>query len=88
MYISDMAKYTITEARENLAAAITKSAVEEVFFEKHGKVVAVMLSPVVYERLTDAWEDLHDLKMLAEMDFKEDGPGIPMEQVFRELGTA
>jgi hypothetical protein len=47
-----------------------------------------MLSPVVYERLTDAWEDLHDLKMLAEMDFKEDGPGIPMEQVFRELGTA
>lgn len=85
-----MATYSISEARENLADAVTRSAVEEVFLEKHGKVVAVMISAEVYEKLVDAWEEIQDLKMLQEL--KESGelnvPGIPMEQVFRELGLS
>jgi hypothetical protein len=47
-----------------------------------------MISAEVYEKLVDAWEEIQDLKMLEEL--KESGeldvPGIPMEQVFRELG--
>lgn len=85
-----MATFSISEARENLADAVAKSAVEEVFLEKHGKVVAVMISADVYEKLMDAWEDIQDLKMLEELEKSGelDVPGIPMEQVFRELGLS
>ena len=81
-----MASYTITEARENLAEVIKKSAVEEVFLEKHGQAVAVVISPEVYERMLEAWEDIEDMKF-AQTYTPDDEPGIPMEQVFRELGV-
>lgn len=85
-----MATFSISDVRENLADAVAKSAVEEVFLEKHGKVVAVMISAEVYEKLMDAWEDIQDLKMLEELEKSGelDVPGIPMEQVFRELGLS
>jgi PHD/YefM family antitoxin component YafN of YafNO toxin-antitoxin module len=85
-----MATFSISDVRENLADAVAKSAVEEVFLEKHGKVVAVMISAEVYEKLMDAWEDIQDLKMLEELEKSGelDAPGIPMEQVFRELGLS
>ena len=82
-----MATYTISQARESFADVIAQSAVEEVFLEKHGKAVAVLISAEVYEKLHEAWEDMEDLKVFEEAESDEQ-PGIPMEQVFHELGIA
>lgn len=81
-----MAEYTITEARDNLAEVIKKSAVEEVFLKKHGEAVAVVISPEVFEKLADAWEELADIRW-AQNYVPDDEPGIPMAEVFRELGV-
>ena len=81
-----MAEYTITEARDNLADVIKKSAVEEVFLKKHGEAVAVVISPEIYEKLIEAWEDLVDIKAFEDYE-ADDEPGIPMAEVFRELGV-
>lgn len=83
-----MATYSISEARENLAEVISTSKVEEVFIEKHGKPISVVISMEVYEKLIDAWEDIQDLALLETLDDEDDEPGIPMEQVFRELGIS
>ena len=87
MYNLFMATYTISQARESFADVIAQSAVEEVFLEKHGKAVAVLISAEVYEKLHEAWEDMEDLKVFEEAESDEQ-PGIPMEQVFHELGIA
>ena len=87
MYNFCMSQYSVTQAREKFADIINESAVEEVFLEKHGKTVAVVISAEVYEKLHEAWEDLEDLKIFEEAEADEQ-PGIPMEQVFHELGIA
>lgn len=80
-----MASMTVSDFRQNLAAAVEISTVEAVFVQRHGTTIGVFVRPEVYAELHDAWEELEDLRAYRDAR-EEDGPAIPWEQVKAELG--
>lgn len=75
--------FSVTEARENIAEMIVRSSVEEVFIKRHGEEVAVLISPAVWYRLCEAYEDLSDytaaLEVLNDPDEIEELESIRLE---------
>ncbi len=78
---------SVTEARENFSEAISTSAVEAVFIQKHGENAAVLISPERYEQLMDALEEIEDLAAY-DAAMADPSPNIPWEEVKRQLGLA
>jgi antitoxin Phd len=76
---------TVSDFRQQLASAIDASLVEAVFVQRHGETIGVFIRPEVYAELTEAWEELEDLRAYREAT-DEGGPAIPWEQVKAELG--
>jgi hypothetical protein len=77
--------FNVSAARENFAEMISRSAVEEVLIKKHNQVIGVLISPIVWEKMCAAWEDLEDFK--AALEIIEDPEEIElMQTVKRELG--
>jgi PHD/YefM family antitoxin component YafN of YafNO toxin-antitoxin module len=61
-----MTTHDVSEVAQNLEHILHLAQTEEVFIERSGSPVAVMLHPDVYEKLMDAFEDLEDIKAVAE----------------------
>ena len=61
-----MTTHDVSEVAQNLEHLIDLAQKEDVILEQTGKPVAVMLRPEVYEKLMDAFEDLEDIKAVAE----------------------
>ena len=80
-----MSVVPVSAARRDLAAVIASAADQEVRLERHGRTVAVMISPARYEQLLDAWEELEDVAAYDEAVAADDDR-IPWEQVKVDLG--
>ena len=82
-YMTDMA---VSEARGNLAGVIDSVARtgEPVYLTRHGKPVAVVVDPAVFQRLVEESEDAADRAELHRA--REEDDYIPWEQVKTDLG--
>lgn len=75
----------VSEARADLATLIDTTETHPVRITSHGKVKAVLVNPAFYERAMEALEDLEDIKAIEEA-MMDSSPGIPWEEVKKELG--
>ena len=80
-----MAQFSVSNARENFAQALDTIQREPVEITRHGKTVAVMIDPMVYERLAEAAEDAADIDALDQALAGSDDT-IPWDQVKEDLG--
>ena len=75
---------SITEAREQFPAVIDSAQKKPVRITRHGKDVAIVIEPSLYETLLEAQEELEDIaafdKAMAETE-----PTIPWIQVQKDL---
>jgi prevent-host-death family protein len=74
LYIIAMKELSVTEAREQFPALLNQAAKKPVWITRHGVDVAVVISPELFETLVEAQEELVDKS-----------PGIPWEQVQKDL---
>lgn len=82
-----MTHLSISDAREGLAAAIKELDTGPVTISRHGKPVAVLLSPSSYEKFLEVMEDAQDIASY-EAAISDLGPLIPWEEVKKDLGLA
>lgn len=82
-----MSALSVSTARDNLPAAIDAARAEAVFLERHGRRVAVLISPERYEELTEAWEEKEDGDAF-DAAMSQGGPTIPWDTVKADLGWA
>lgn len=85
MYTPLMHVVSVADARSQLASMIERAQQEPVMIERHGKQVAVLVSPEEFERLLDAMEHLEDIELF-DASMREDGPNISLEELRAELG--
>lgn len=80
-----MSELSISDARAELANAITRAKKKPVTIVRHGKPVAVLITPSLYEKFVESMEELEDI---ADFDAAaSDGdPSIPWEQAKKDLG--
>ena len=78
-----MAQHSISHVRDNFAAIIQETTREPVEIVRHGRRVAVMVSPTMFDRAMEALEDQADE---AAFDEALSGETIPWDEVKRELG--
>lgn len=67
----------ISDLKRNPAAAIAEAQNQQVAILNRNKPVAYLVSPKAWERITDALEDLEDLRLLAEREREIEG-AIPV----------
>ena len=84
-YDRGMASVPVSAARDQLPAVLAQSATEAVTLLRHGRPVAVVVSPQRYEELLEAEEELEDVEAFDEA-MAEAGDAIPWEQVKVDLG--
>ena len=87
MYNSLMDDLGIAEAREGLASAITAAEKNPVRITKHGKPVAILVNPSLYQTFIEAMEELEDIASF-DLALEDDSPNIPWEQVRKDLSLA
>ena len=87
MYNSLMDDLGIAEAREGLASAITAAQKKPVRITKHGKPVAVLVNPSLYQTFIEAMEELEDIASF-DLALADDSSNIPWEQVKKDLSLA
>lgn len=75
----------VSEARKSLPSLIETAESQAVTLHRHGRAVAVVISPQRYEELLEVEEELADLDAYDEA-MAESGPAIPWEQVKIDLG--
>lgn len=75
----------VTEARADLATLIEKTYEHPVRITSHGRVKAIIVSPSFFERAIEALEDIEDAQAFDEA-IKDRSPGVPWEEVKKELG--
>lgn len=80
-----MRKTDISEARKNLADVTANAQDGDILLERYGKAVAVIVSPERHKALTDALEELEDIRAFDDA-MAEEGENIPWEQVKADLG--
>lgn len=76
---------SVSDARGRLPEVIDSARTEAVTLERHGRPVAVVISPDRYEALLALAEDAEDVAAYDEA-MAEEGPNIPWEQVKADLG--
>lgn len=85
LYNLKMIDLPISDARAGLADAIKRSKKSPVSISKHGKPVAVLISPSLYEEFISQMEEDADLAAFDNAD-KDFNTAIPWEQVKKDLG--
>ncbi len=80
-----MTTISISDARAELSEAISKAKKKPVTISRHGKPIAVLVNPSMYEKLVEAMEELEDIEDFDSSVSKADQT-IPWEQAKRDLG--
>ena len=80
-----MSTLSISEARAELSIVIARAKKKPVTISKHGKPVAVVIVPSLYEKFVEAMEELEDIEAF-DKAIASDEPFIPWEQAKRDLG--
>jgi prevent-host-death family protein len=83
MYDPEVATFSSSDARQALPEVIELAQREAVTIEKHGRPVAVVISPARHEELLEAWEETQDV---AAFDAARADDTVPWEQVKADLG--
>jgi antitoxin Phd len=83
--VNDVAKMSISAARESLPDAVELARTEAVFLERYGRLAAVLVSPEQYEKMAAALEEAEDVAAF-DAAMTEEGPNIPWDQVKVDLG--
>ena len=83
MYDPEVATFSSSDARQALPEVIELAQREAVTIEKHGRPVAVVISPARHEELLEAWEEAQDV---AAFDAARADDTVPWEQVKADLG--
>ena len=80
-----MSDLSISDARAELSHAITRAKKRPVTILRHGKPIAVLITPSLYEKFVESMEELEDI---ADFDkaISDSDPSIPWEQVKQDLG--
>lgn len=84
-YDSRVTSLPVSAARDQLPAVLEQAATEAVTLLRHGRPVAVVISPERYDALIGAEEELEDVEAFDEA-MAEAGESIPWEQVKVDLG--
>ena len=80
-----MTEMAVSKAREHLADVIASAQIgEPVYLTRRGHAVAVVVDPIVFEKLLDDAEDALDRAELALA--RDDDDYVPWEQVKADLG--
>jgi prevent-host-death family protein len=56
-----MKSFAISNARRDLPTLVDKSAKEPILITRNGQEAAVMVSPLLYQEMIDAMEELEDI---------------------------
>ena len=56
-----MKSFALSDARRDLTALVDKSAKEPILITRHGEEAAVMISPSLYQEMTEALENHEDI---------------------------
>jgi antitoxin Phd len=83
MYDLEMSTFSSSDARQVLPEVIELAQREAVTIEKHGRPVAVVISPARHEELLEAWEEAQDI---AAFDAALADDTVPWDQVKADLG--
>jgi prevent-host-death family protein len=87
LYTFPMSDISISDARENLSTAVSDSRKKPVRILKHGKPVAVLINPSLFEKFVESMEELEDIAAFDEA-ISDKSADIPWLQVKRDLGIA
>ncbi len=85
LYVSPMTEVSITGARADLAKTIKRAKKGPIKITSHGEPQAVLVDPSLFEKMLEALEDAEDLAAYDEA-LTDPDPGIPWEQVKKDLG--
>ena len=80
-----MSDLSISDARADLAKAVSRAKKSPVTILRHGKPVAMLINPSLFERFVESIEELEDIDAFDEAVSDKD-PTIPWEQVKKDLG--
>ena len=80
-----MTSLSVSEARESFADALSQVSQGPLNITRHGETIAVLIDPVVYQKLTEAAEEIDDARALDEAP-EEGSDLIPWDDVKRDLG--
>ena len=80
-----MPDISISDARADLAKAVLRAKRKPVTISRHGKPVAVLINPSLFEKFVESIEELEDIAAFDEATSDQD-PMIPWEQVRKDLG--
>ena len=87
MYNFGMEELSVSEARENFSEAVEDAQKKPVQILKHGKPVAVLINPSLFEKFLDSMEELEDIADF-DMAIASKSKMIPWAQVKADLGIA
>ena len=87
LYNFGMEELSVSEARENFSEVVEDAQKKPVQILKHGKPVAVLINPSLFEKFLDSMEELEDI---ADFDkaIASKSKMIPWAQVKADLGIA
>jgi len=80
-----MSDLSISDARADLAKAVAQANKNPVTILRHGKPIAVLINPSLFEKFIESIEELEDIAAFDEAMSDKD-PTIPWEQVKKDLG--
>jgi len=80
-----MISVPVSAARDQLPSVLEQAGTEAVTLLRHGRAVAVVVSPDRYAELLEAEEELEDVAAFDEA-MAEAGDAIPWDQVKVDLG--
>ena len=80
-----MSDLSISDARADLAKAVARANKNPVTILRHGKPIAVLINPSLFEKFIESIEELEDIAAFDEAMSDKD-PTIPWEQVKKDLG--
>ena len=79
-----MSELSVSEARDQFPAVIAAAKKKPVRIMRHGKEVAVVVDPSLYETLIAAQEELDDITAF-DAAMEDKSPNIPWAQVQKDL---
>lgn len=85
LYVTPMTEVTITGARADLAKTLKRVKRGPIRITSRGETQAVLVDPSQFEKMLEAWEDAEDLAAY-DAALADPDPGIPWEQVKKDLG--
>jgi prevent-host-death family protein len=82
--MSALSALSVTEARDQFPSVVDAVKKKPVRITRHGKDVAVVIDPSLYESLIQAQEELEDIAAF-DATMEEMSPNIPWAQVQQDL---